>query len=255
MEQIDMQKISKSIQWWAHPDENLRLLRYFQFNMKFDENIDYTPKFSNTVKVGFVINIVENTDITAIKNFCEEFSECQILIHDNYSKFLEQLRQLSAENLNIKLITPEQQLFEQKLIGSIAEINCIFQGLIWSKEQGFDILFKLDSDKLINKISINNLKTCCLESDAITYINSENSNGLIPFNTKQIAFYVNSWSKNYPIQCLKFTIDNELPIHNGIWFHEMTKTLSGNNFSKVWKQYCENKKINYLKSGYAECIF
>ena len=52
--------IEKSMQWYYHPNEIARLLRYFQLNMKFD-NEDYTPHYTTKKPtVGVVINTSGN---------------------------------------------------------------------------------------------------------------------------------------------------------------------------------------------------
>mgnify|MGYP003288260699 CR=1 FL=1 len=75
-----------------------------------------------------------------------------------------------------------------------------------------------------------------------------NENYNISFNSDVICFYVPAWSSNYPLQCMLFTIQNEMPVCTNIWLHELSKTLSGNNYANKWISYYTNNKINYLHS-------
>lgn len=47
---------------------------------------------------------------------------------------------------------------------------------------------------------------------------------------------------------MKFTIDNELIILSNIWFHELAKTIAGNNYTDKWLTYIKTNKIGYLTS-------
>ena len=56
----DIQQISKSMQWYFHPVERIRMLRYFQLNMIFDHTIDYTPHYSENPEIGVVVYVTKN---------------------------------------------------------------------------------------------------------------------------------------------------------------------------------------------------
>ena len=57
------QKLEKSMQWYFHPNETIRMLRYFQFNMKFDNTIDYTPHYSENPEICAILYITNYTTV------------------------------------------------------------------------------------------------------------------------------------------------------------------------------------------------
>lgn len=245
-------QINKSIQWYFHPYESMRLLRYFQHNMKFDVSVNYQPNYSNNISVGVVFNIPEEMDINQLElqlHYIKKINLIEkIFIHDNYTKYSKLVLEL-AEKYNCTYFTPEKKQFNQPHVGSIDETSAIYNGLIWAKENNLDILVKLD----IDLIPCFNWKCSLIEL-------AKNSDGIIFssycekrtefFRTDCIGFYVPAWTKNYPMQCFQFTLENELPVHHSIWLHELAKTLSYNNFSNKWETYIKENKIDYLHSGY-----
>ena len=52
--------------------------------------------------------------------------------------------------------------------------------------------------------------------------------------------------------CMNWALSNEYTIFAEFWFHELAKTLSGNNFSKKWAKYAA--KTPYLHSGYVKWL-
>ena len=245
------EQLPKSMQWYFHPDESIRLLRYFQYNLIFDNNIDYTPVYTNNPNIGVVISTYGNLSYVELHlHYLKNINGInKILVHDNCSDNNEQLKSLCAK-YNVDFYSPSTPLFFHEGVGNIGDVNSIYQGLLWAKYNNLDILVKF-SDKLIPCYEWKtDLITLAKKSNAITF-SSYCTKDLYNMRTECIGLNVQAWSKQYPLQCIQFIINNELPILEHIWFHELSKTLSGNNYSDTWINYCKANKYGYLHSGYA----
>lgn len=245
------QQISKSLQWYFHPNETIRMLRYFQFNMKFDNTIDYTPHYSNNPNIGVVIGTYGNLDYIKLHlHYLKNINGInKILVHDDCSEQKEEIKKL-CEQYNVDFYSPPKHMFYKECVGSIGDTSAIYQGLLWAKQNNIEILVKL-SQRLIPCYEWKtNLLEIVKKSDAITFSSYCTKD---PFNirTECIGFYVPAWSKPYPLQCMQFTIENEISIFAEFWFHELSKTLSGNNYSEKWLNYIKTNNFGYLHSGYA----
>jgi hypothetical protein len=155
-----------------------------------------------------------------------------------------------CESYNVDFYSTEKPMFYKSCVGSIGDTNAIYEGLLWAKNKNLDILVKLSRRLIPCYEWKSKLIELAKESNASTFSSYCTKD---PFNirTECIAFNVNVWTKQYPLQCMKFTIDNELVIFAEVWFHELAKTLSGNNFNEKWLTYCKNNNFGYLHSGYA----
>jgi hypothetical protein len=246
------QQISKSMQWYFHPVERIRMLRYFQLNMQFDKTVDYTPTYSENPEIGIIINANENIQyldlhlhyLKNVNNFIK------ILVYDNCSNIQKELKSLCNE-YNVEFYSSPNKLYSDKEIGNISDIDIIYQGLLWAKQNNIEVLVKFNVDIIPCYNWKSNFLSLIKESNGITFASSVNNNDYnINFNSDFIGFYVPVWSSNYPLQCMLFTIQNEMPVCTNIWLHELSKTLSCNNFSEHWFNYCKQNKIDYLHSGY-----
>lgn len=245
------QQIPKSLQWYFHPIETIRMLRYFQFNIKFDNTVDYTPHYSNNPEIGVVIGTCGSLPYIKLHlHYLKNINGInKILVHDDCSNEKDELKKL-CDQYNVDFYSTNSPMFYKEQVGSVGDTNAIYQGLLWAKQNNIEILVKL-SRRLIPCYE---WKTDLIElvksSDAITFSSYCTKD---PFNirTECMGMYVPAWTKQYPLQCMQFTIENEIPIFAEFWFHELTKTLSGNNYSEKWFNYCKQNKFGYLHSGYA----
>lgn len=242
------EQLTKSEQWYFHPDENARILRYSQRNLKFDNSIDYTPKFKDQLKIGAVLYITLTTNFQQIEtqiNYLKENNITEILLYNNYL-INDNMIEMLKETYNISVYSPKNKLYSNEGIGSLADLDVFYIGLTWAKNNELDLLIKLNCDYIINidihKKLINGIK----ESDSITYC--FNDNDLNSFSNKFIVLYVPCWTLNYPMSCFNFCISNEITVFIDIWLYELIKTLSGNNKSVKWIIY--NNSLDYLHSGY-----
>jgi len=247
---ITKQTIEKSLQWYFHPNETVRMLRYFQFNLKFDNSIDYSVHYSDNPKIGVVIGTYGCIPYIDLQlHFLKNVNHIDnILIHDDCSPYQEQLKELTNK-YNVDFYSTQKRMWHKSCIGSIGDTNSFYQGLLWSKYKGLDILVKL-SRRLIPCYNWkDSLIQLALNSDASTFSSFCTKD---PFNirTEGIGLNVDIWTKSYPLQGLLWTIENEYSIFAEFWMHEMAKTLSGNNYSQKWKEYCDKHKYGYLHSGY-----
>ena len=92
------QTIEKSLQWYFHPNETVRMLRYFQFNLKFDNGIDYSVHYSDNPKIGVVIGTYGCIPYIDLQlHFLKNVNHIDnILIHDDCSPYQNQLKELDS---------------------------------------------------------------------------------------------------------------------------------------------------------------
>lgn len=247
----DIKDIDKSLKWYFHPSEIVRMLRYFHFNSKFDNNIDYTPHYTNNPKIGVVIGTYGCTPYIELQLYFLKYINKikHILIHDDCSPYTQELLELSKQ-YNVDFYSTKHRLWHKTNVGSIGDTNAFYYGLQWAKVHNIDILVKL-SRRLIPCFEwTNNLINLAKETDATTFGSYCTTD---PFNlrTEGIALNVEIWTKEYPMFNLAWTIQNEYSIFAEFWMHEMAKTLSGNNYSEKWFNYVKKSKNGYLHSGYA----
>lgn len=226
------QTLVKSVQWYFHPNESARILRYFQFNMQFDKTIDYTPIYSDDISVGIVITDIED------KKLLEKIKFENVLLYGNDLKDI-------AEKYKFDYYE-SPNLFKQDGIGNLHDINAILIGLYWAKTKNIDILIKCSLKEFTDNFNLIHLAK---STDGNTFCDVGKNCGI---NTSYLGLHVKSWSDNYPIQCMEFVIQNELVVLPEIWLHELAKTIAGNNHSEKWKTYLEINKIDYLHSGYVQ---
>ena len=248
---MNTQQLDKSLQWYFCPNETIRMLRYYQFNFKFNNNEDYTVNYNFDSKIGVVIGTYGCIPYIDLQlHFLKNINHIDnILIHDDCSPYQKQLKNL-AKQYNVDFYSTPKRMWHKSCVGSIGDTNCFYQGLVWAKQKNIDVLIKL-SRRLIPCYNWkNNLLKLMNESDANTFGSFCTKD---PFNlrTEGIALNVNTWTRSYPLNALLWTIQNEYPIFAEFWMHEMSKTISANNFSEKWKNYCEQHKFGYLHSGYA----
>ena len=242
---------NKSIQWYFHPIEKIRMLRYFQLNMKFNSTEDYTVNYNDLPTIGLVLETTGSNAYTELQlHFLKNINHItNILIYDNQLNDKIQLQQLSKD-YNVDLYITSNKLWNNSTIGDLSNIDCIYQGLLWAKSKNVDILVKLN-DKLIPCFDwTENLIQLAIQSNASTfssYCEKDQEN----FRIDGIGLNVNIWTKSYPLQSLLWTIENQYVVCLPFWLHELCKTLSGNNYSPKWKEYCNKHNFGYLHSGYA----
>lgn len=248
---MNEQQISKGEQWYFHPNESIRMLRYFQFNMKFDTSIDYTPHYSNDPSVGVVIGTVGEVPYIDMQlHYLVNVNGIKkVLVCDDCSDKQTELKML-CDFYGVDFYSSSKKVYYNEFIGGLRETNTLYIGLQWAKSNNLEILVKLNADLIPCKEWVTELKQLACNTDASIF-------GLynvdMPYNLQSncVAMNVDIWIKNYPLQCLQFQLENELTVLFDCWLYELAKTLSGNNYSEKWLSYIKESKHGYLKSGYA----
>jgi hypothetical protein len=243
---------NKSLQWYFHPNETIRMLRYFQLNAKFDETADYTVSYSNNPTVGVVIGTYGSIAYIDLQlHYLKNVNKIdKILIHDDCSDKQEELKAL-ADKYQVDFYSTQKQMFYKSCVGSNGDTSAFFIGLNWAKQNNIDILVKL-SRRLIPCFNwVDDLKKLAVKTDGLTF-SSFCEKDLFRFRTECCALNVKHWSSAYPMYCMNWVLNNEYTIFAEFWFHEISKTLSGNNYSKKWAKYAA--KTPYLYSGYVKWL-
>lgn len=247
------QQISKGEQWFFHPFEKVRMLRYFQLNMRFNESLqdDFTPSYSENPSVGVVIGTYGSVPFIDLQlHFLVNVNGItNVLVCDDCSTEQTELKIL-CDSYGVDFYSSPTKLFNKDFIGILGDNNAFFEGLKWAKSKNIELLVKL-SRRLIPCFNWKkSLIDLALKTDASTFC-SFCTKEQFNFRTECVGMNVDIWTKNYPLHCLAFTIENEMTVFAEFWFHELAKTLSGNNFSEKWLKYVRDNKHGYLKSGYA----
>lgn len=241
----------KILMWYFHPDEIVRMLRYFQLSTKLNPQDDMTPHYSNDPNVGVVINTYGNTAFVELQlYYLRNVNNIKkILIHDNCSTQKEQLQKL-AKKYNIDFYSTDHVLFSQDGIGSISDQHVFYKGLLWAKQNNIDILVKLNHDLIPCDSWVNDLKQLAKNTDAIAFTSwCEKDN--ITCRIDGIALNVDIFTRQYPLYNFQLLIENNICVFTQFWLHELIKSLSYQNYSEKWKNYIDTHKLGFKYSGYA----
>ena len=243
------EKMSRSLQWYFHPNEIMRLMRVRLFS-HIDPRIDLTPKYEKDLKIGVVIGTygaVPYIDLGL--HYLKNVNGIQnILIHDDCSNKQQELQAL-AKNYNVDFYSTPKNMWHKSCIGSIGDQNCFFEGLKWAKEKKLDILIKF-SRRLIPCYNwLDNFKNLVIESDGITF-GSYCTKDLFDMRTECLAMNVNAWNNNFSLSEMHKLITNEYPTFAEFWMHDMAKILDGQNFSEKYNKWKKDHFIGYQRSGY-----
>lgn len=243
-------EIDKSLKWYFHPNEIVRMLRYFHFNSKFDNTIDYTPHYSERPEIGVVLGTYGSVPYIDMQlYFLKKINKInKILIHDDCSPEQDKLKKL-ADEYNVDFYSTSKRLWHKTNIGSIGDHHTFYYGLKWAIQNNIEILVKL-SRRLIPCFEWkSNLIKLAKNTDGTTF-GSYCTKDPFYLRTECIGLNVETWTKNYPMFNFIWTLENEFPVFAEYWMHEMAKTLSGNNYSEKWWKYIKESKNGYLYSGY-----
>lgn len=212
---------------------------------------DYTVNYPENPKVGVVIETYGSIPYVELQLYFLKYGNKidNILIYDDYSPYQNELKAL-ANQYKVDFYSTPKRMWYKDGVGSIGSTNAFYQGLLWAKKNKLDILIKLSRHLLACYEWKQDLISLAEKSDANTFT-SYCSKGPYHFRTECIALNVETWTRKYPLSAMQFTIQNELPIFAEFWFHELAKTIAGNNYSEKWDKYQKEKKYGYLYSGYA----
>lgn len=243
------EKMSRSLQWYFHPNEIMRLMRVRLFS-HIDPKLDLTPKYDSNLKIGVVIGTygaVPYIDLGL--HYLKNVNGIQhILIHDDCSNKQEELKQI-AKNYNVDFYSTPKNMWHKSCIGSIGDQNCFYEGLKWAKKNNLDILVKFSRRLIPCYKWIDSLKELIINSNGSTF-GSYCTKDLFDMRTECLAMNVNVWNNSFTINEMHKLIINEYPNFAEFWMHDMAKILDGQNFSEKYDKWKKKHFIGYQRSGY-----
>ena len=226
------------------------MLRYFQFQIPFDNTVDYTPHYSENPEIGIVIGTYGSVPYIDLQlHYLKNVNGfTKILVHDDCSEQQEELKAL-CKSYNVDFYSPARQQFIFDGIGSVGDLHAFYQGLIWAKQNNVELLVKISRRLIPCYEWKTNLINLIKESDATAYSAYCTKD---PFNmrTELLGLYVPAYTQQYPLTCMQFSILNDYAVFAEFWWHELVKRISGNNWSDKWFNYIKNSKHGYDHSGY-----
>jgi hypothetical protein len=166
-----------------------------------------------------------------------------IFVYNNYVISNEEIESLK-EKYKFEYYNPETKLWNKEEIGNVADIDVFYQGLKYGAEVLVDGIIKIDLTESLT-FNLNSLNNIIKSTDCLTLCVNKIEH---KFNSKFIYLNVLGWTEHFPIATFNFYIENEITTYLDLWLYELTKTLSGNNKSKLWSEY--SKSVDYLHSGY-----
>ena len=248
----------KGLMWYFHPNEIVRLMRAKIYN-DIDENVNFTPSYNkDNLKIGVVIGtngsvpyidlglhflIVENE----IKN---------ILIHDDGSSDVDKLQKLanyynSNYNTKVEVYSTGKNLWHKSSVGSVGDQSCFTIGLLWAKQNKFDLLIKFSRRLIPCYRWIDDFKELVIKSDGITF-SSYCTRDKFPFRTELIGMNVNAWSNDYVINMYTWFIKNDFTVFAEFYMDQVAKILDYYNYSEKYEKWKKEKehRHGFLTSGY-----
>lgn len=145
-------------------------------------------------------------------------------------------------------IEQPELLFNQKEIGDLNELDCLFQGLLWAKEKNIDILIKCDPTLIACYKWIDDFDQIVKNSDGLTF--TSYGEEWETFRTELIGMNVKYWTNDTILYSIKWLLENQCTVFLSIWLHEISKILAGINYSEKFRQYLKDNMIDYIHSGY-----
>ena len=241
----------RALMWYFHPNETVRMLRYFQLTTKLDSTLDMSPNYPENPTVGVVIGTYGSIAFIELQLYYLIIVNKirNVLIYDDCSPQQNELK-LLAQKYNVDFYSTQKPMFCQEDIGSLREQNIFFQGLLWAKQKGIDILVKLSCSLIPCDNWVDNLIKLAKQTDAVAFT-SWCEKDQFNCRTQGIALSVNVFSQQYPLYNFQYLIENNICVFAEYWMHELIKTISYQNKSEKWKNYIENNNFGYKHSGYA----
>lgn len=245
------EETKRALMWYFHPNETIRMLRYFQLTTKLDTSLDMSPNYPDNPTIGVVIGTYGSTAFIQLQLYYLTVVNKikKVLIHDDCSPNQNQLKAL-AKKYNVDFYSTPKNMFYKECVGSIGDQNTFFQGLLWAKQNNIDILVKLSRRLIPCENWSDNLIKLAKQTDAIAFT-SWCEKDQFNCRTEGIALSVNVFSQQYPLYNFQHLIENNICIFAEYWMHELIKSLSYQNKSEKWKKYIENNNFGYKHSGYA----
>ena len=136
-----------------HPNEVLRLLRYF-VRPQMDPEERILPEYPAEPSLGVVISTYGSIPFLDLNlHYLVNVNRLRVLIHDDCSPARDALIDLCRRYApHVDLYSTTERMWHKEKIGVIGDTNSFLVGLQWAQQNKFDILVKL--------IAYDNI--CCL---------------------------------------------------------------------------------------------
>lgn len=245
----------RSLMWYYHPNEIIRLLRTRIIN-DINKDVDLTPSYSNNPSIGVVIGTCDGSIpyVDLSLHYLINVNKINyILIHNDGNLDVDKLKELQKTYKDkckvLDIIAYKNKHFYKNSVGSVGDQQAFFQGLAWAKDLNLDILVKI-SRRLIACFNwVDNLKLLIKESDGITF-SSYCEKDKFPMRTECLAMNVKAWTNDYTMTQLSWYIKNSFPLFAEFYMSEMAKVLDYSNFSKKYEKFKKKNRTGYVYSGY-----
>ena len=127
-----------------HPNEVLRLLRYF-VRPQMDPEERILPEYPADPKLGVVISTYGSIPFLDLNlHYLVNVNHLRVLIHDDCSPARNELIALCQRYApHVDLYSTAERMWHKEKIGVIGDTNSFLVGLQWAQQNGFDLLLKL----------------------------------------------------------------------------------------------------------------
>ena len=235
-----------------HPNEVLRLLRYF-VRPQMDPEVRLLPEYPAEPSLGVVISTFGSIPFLDLSlHYLVRVNHLRVLIHDDCSPQREALIALCQSYApHVDLYSTEKRLWHKEKIGVIGDTNSFLIGLLWARENRFDLLLKLSRRMTPIKEFAFNLKRLARESDGFTFGNYCEQDDF-PLRTECVAMNVKAWTHAFPLSQLQTVVNAQLPVFAEYWFHDLARMLAYANASPRYRAYADTHRIGASHDGFVK---
>ena len=233
-----------------HPNEVLRLLRYF-VRPQMDPEERITPDYSADPSLGVVISTYGSIPFLDLNlHYLVRVNHLRVLVHDDCSPWRNELIALCRSySPYVDLYSTQERMWHKEKIGVIGDTNSFLVGLQWAAQNGFDLLLKLSRRMVVLKEFASNLKRLARESDGFTFGNFCGDDDF-PLRTECMAMCVRAWSNPFPMNQLNTMVAAKLPVFAEYWFHDLARMLAYANASERFRSYTDAHRIGASHDGF-----
>ncbi len=247
----DQPSQDKSMLWYLHGDERVRMLRYF-VREQMDPKLRFTVDYPEKVRIGVVISTYSSIPYLDLNlHYLVNVNHLDVLIHDDCSPDRDALIALCLKySPHVQLYVTRKRMWHKSHIGALGDTHSFLVGLDWAKKNNFDILVKLSRRLVCTSEFASGLAKLAKESEAFTfgcYCNKDD----FPIRTECMAMSVKAWTVPFQMERLALVLKNEYPIYAEFWFHDMARILAYNNGSAKYRAFIEKQNLGPLYDGYA----
>ncbi|MBQ6352238.1 MAG: hypothetical protein IJJ28_03100 [Lentisphaeria bacterium] len=233
-----------------HPNEVLRLLRYF-VRPQLDPAERITPDYSSDPQLGVVISTYGSIPFLDLNlHYLVHVNHLRVLVHDDCSPRRNELIALCRSYAPyVDLYSTPERMWHKEKIGVLGDTNSFLIGVQWARQNGFELLLKLSRRMVVLKEFAPALKRLAVESDAFTFGNYCGEDDF-PLRTECVALSVKGWSHPFPLGQLNAVVQAKLPVFAEYWFHDLARMLAYANASERYRRYADTHRIGASHDGF-----